>query len=664
MSPAHYLVGHLTLIAGLSVRTMRLHAPMQKRLKNVPLLLALAALLVLFVGSEPAHAASITIGKTAVSPEDDSGNGSLMVAQQATLSQAATIQSISFYVTVKTGKLRLGIYDATGPGGGPGGKLAETPEITPIVGWNTANVLTQVPLASGSYWLAYLPQSNSLAFKIDRSGGKGKYYSFAYGTMPITFSQAPSSIAALWSLYATLNTSASAPPPSDTTAPSIPSGLVATGVSSSQVNLSWNASTDNVGVTGYRIRRNNVQIATTASTSFQNTGLQPATTYSYTVSAYDAASNVSAPSSSASASTLASAQPPPDTTRPSIPTGLMATGVSSSQINLSWNASTDNVGVAGYRIRRNNVQIATTASTSFQNTGLQPSTIYSYTVSAYDAANNVSSPSSSASANTLASAPPPPPPSPSPSAQYGLEWPGDGAVRRMLYWHNPFPIYDATYIFNVYPRKKTTGSARYYTTFFWGNDGTFTWDNGNANTYYGAHPYPVPAPGGPGQWEISVEGSDEVTGTEVQWNRWHTQAVRVWRESASITHHEFYYDLPDLTKKITYTVNDPRWASYNPPVPAIVIGQAPNLNGESWGGYPGWEEFNGIIRGIQIYSGLLSVADIQSEIASPKSTTAGQTFMWYLNLDPRPSDVTDKKGFGTPHDPSWDGTTALEWVAP
>jgi hypothetical protein len=92
------------------------------------------------------------------------------------------------------------------------------------------------------------------------------------------------------------------------------------------------------------------------------------------------------------------------------------------------------------------------------------------------------------------------------------------------------------------------------------------------------------------------------------------------------------------------------------------MGQAPDLNGKSWGGYPGWEEFNGIIRGIQIYSGLLSLADIQSEIDKPKSTLAGQNLIWYLNLNPRPSDVTDKKGTGTAHNPSWAGTTALEWV--
>ena len=244
---------------------------------------------------------------------------------------------------------------------------------------------------------------------------------------------------------------------------------------------------------------------------------------------------------------------------------------------------------------------------------------------------------------------------------YGLEFPGNGAVRRMLYWHNPFPIYDATYIFKVYPRKKTTGRHRYYTTFFWGNDGTFWWDNNEANTYYGAHPYPSPPPDGPGQWEISVHADDPTTGIEVDWNRWHTQAFRAWRESASVTHHEFYWDLPDTSKVITYRVSDSAWATKNPPIPAIVIGQAPNVNGQSWGGYEGWEEFNGIIRGIQIYSSLLSIADIQAEIANPKSTAAGQNSIWYLNVNPRPSDVTDKKDVGTPHHPSWDGTTALEW---
>ena len=293
------------------------------------------------------------------------------------------------------------------------------------------------------------------------------------------------------------------------------------------------------------------------------------------------------------------------------------------------------------------------ANTSYQDTGLSPSTMYSYNVSAFDAAGDFSALSASAAATTQAIT----------GASYGLEWPGDGSVRRMLYWHQPFPIYDATYIFKVYPRKKT-GAYNYYTTFFWGNDGAFAWDGGVANTYYGAHPYPIPAPSGPGQWEISVWSNDYVTGSEVQWDRWYIQAFRAWRESPSITHHEFYYDLPDTSKVISQTIVDPNWANQNPPTPAIVIGQAPNVNGLSWGGYPGWEEFNGIIRGIQIYSGLLSLPEIQSEITAPGSTPNGQNFLWYLNLNPRPSDVTDKKALGIPHNPSCSGSPALEWTSP
>src|SRR5438094_6579003 len=100
----------------------------------------------------------------------------------------------------------------------------------------------------------------------------------------------------------------------DTTAPSVPTGLTAAAVSSSQINLSWTASSDNVGVSGYRVFRGGTQIATTSTTSYANTGLSPSTTYSYTVAAYDAAGNLSAQSSSASATTPA----PPDITPPSV----------------------------------------------------------------------------------------------------------------------------------------------------------------------------------------------------------------------------------------------------------------------------------------------------------------------------------------------------------
>ena len=92
-------------------------------------------------------------------------------------------------------------------------------------------------------------------------------------------------------------------PVTDTTAPSVPSGLSAAVISSSQINLSWSASTDNVGVTGYRIYRGGAQIATATGTSFSNTGLTPSTSYTYTVAAYDAAGNVSQQSSPVSKTT-------------------------------------------------------------------------------------------------------------------------------------------------------------------------------------------------------------------------------------------------------------------------------------------------------------------------------------------------------------------------
>src|SRR5205823_784575 len=182
-------------------------------------------------------------------------------------------------------------------------------------------------------------------------------------------------------------------PPPDTTPPSVPTGLRATAVSSSQINLSWAASSDNVGRSEERRVGNGAQIATTSATSFPNAGLSISTTLSSAVEAFAVAGNLTSQPSTATVTTPA----PPDTTPPSVPTGLRATAVSSSQINLSWAASSDNVGVSGYRVYRNGSQIATTSATSFANTGLSPSTTYSYTVAADDAAGNLSAQIGSAS---------------------------------------------------------------------------------------------------------------------------------------------------------------------------------------------------------------------------------------------------------------------------
>jgi hypothetical protein len=83
---------------------------------------------------------SILIGEASILASDDTGNGNLLMAQQATLSQTATIQSLSFNVTTAAGNIRLGIYDATGPAGGPGALKASTNSVAATAGWNTVNV--------------------------------------------------------------------------------------------------------------------------------------------------------------------------------------------------------------------------------------------------------------------------------------------------------------------------------------------------------------------------------------------------------------------------------------------------------------------------------------------------------------------------------------------
>ena len=168
--------------------------------------------------------------------------------------------------------------------------------------------------------------------------------------------------------------------------PSTPTGLSASAISSSQIKLSWTASTDNVGVTGYRVYRAGTLIATLgAVTAYQNTGLAASTNYSYTVQALDVAGNASGQSTAASVTTQAMA----DTTAPTVPAGLTATAVSPTQVNVTWNASTDpDSPVKGYYVYLNDAPLTITTGTSFQHTGLTAGTTYNYRVSSYDAVPN------------------------------------------------------------------------------------------------------------------------------------------------------------------------------------------------------------------------------------------------------------------------------------
>lgn len=172
----------------------------------------------------------------------------------------------------------------------------------------------------------------------------------------------------------------------DTDPPTTPSDLAATAMSSSQIDLKWSPSSDDVGVTGYRVYRNDTRVGTAMGTSYQDIGLKSGTSYRYRLIAYDAAGNASPATDEVSATTL----PAPDTKRPGAPSGVKAVVASSYEIDLSWNASKDNVGVTGYRVYRNGTQIATTASVSCSDGGLSAATAYTYRIAAFDAAGNVS----------------------------------------------------------------------------------------------------------------------------------------------------------------------------------------------------------------------------------------------------------------------------------
>jgi hypothetical protein len=147
----------------------------------------------------------VRFGEQSVLPTDDSNNGNLLVAQSAVLPTAGTTQSLSFYATRAAGTLRLGIYDSSGPGGGPGKLLASTASFTPVAGWNTQPTTSQPNLPAGTYWLAYLPSSSDLAFRMDDgASSSGRYYSFTYGPLPTTFDSAPNTTPFHWSFYATV----------------------------------------------------------------------------------------------------------------------------------------------------------------------------------------------------------------------------------------------------------------------------------------------------------------------------------------------------------------------------------------------------------------------------------------------------------------------------
>lgn len=214
---------------------------------------------------------------------------------------------------------------------------------------------------------------------------------------------------------------------------------------------------------------------------------------------------------------------------------------------------------------------------------------------------------------------------------YGIDFPGNAGVNSTMRFEFKAPLvaYPATYIWRAYPRQQQS----YYTAFFWGNNGAFY----RSNTYYGFHPYPDWDTEYQHLWEIAAPtGRDIVSQKHVVYDRWYIQ-VAVCRRSGNKTIHEFYWDWPDTTKVVRHTGDQHE----DPPTPGLIIGDAPwNHGNEVW---------DGVLRGFQFYDVAMTQSEIAKEIASPGEVRTP----WYLNLNPTPSDISDKSGNG--HDPAWVG---------
>jgi chitodextrinase len=204
----------------------------------------------------------------------------------------------------------------------------------------------------------------------------------------------------LSSASSSLNVTTQASVIPDSQAPSAPTGLSSGNITQTSFLLSWTASTDNIGVTGYDVYRNGTFVETVSGTSASISGLSPGTTYTMSLRAKDAAGNISVPSSGFDVTTLTGVVP--DTQAPSVPSGLNATGITQTSFTLNWTASTDNIEVAGYDVYLNGLLNSSVMATSSEITGLTGSTTYAVAVRARDAADNTSNLSAALDVTTLA----------------------------------------------------------------------------------------------------------------------------------------------------------------------------------------------------------------------------------------------------------------------
>ncbi len=168
----------------------------------------------------------------------------------------------------------------------------------------------------------------------------------------------------------------------DTTPPTVPARVTASASGERSVDLAWEASQDDVGRGPLRDPAGWCTRSRLDGTATRDRGLAPGRRHCFAVRACDAAGNCSSPSPEACATT-------PDLTPPTRPATFDAVARSDVAIELAWAASTDEVGVVGYEVKRDDkVLAASHPGLAFKEGGLRPGTRYCYSVLALDAAGN------------------------------------------------------------------------------------------------------------------------------------------------------------------------------------------------------------------------------------------------------------------------------------
>lgn len=180
--------------------------------------------------------------------------------------------------------------------------------------------------------------------------------------------------------------------------PAAPGGLRSPVKTTKTVSLEWDAAQPgSLPITAYEVYNGSSLATTVPETSATVTGLTPNTEYTFTVKARDRKGNLSPASAPL---TVKTNNPADDTQAPSVPTGLRSTGKDSASVELAWNASSDNTGVANYDVLVDGKVATTVTGTTATVAGLSPSTEYTFTVKARDSYDNMSAASEAVTVQT------------------------------------------------------------------------------------------------------------------------------------------------------------------------------------------------------------------------------------------------------------------------